>query len=300
MISKDNAFSWRLRCAIQATKKKQREICSEIGISAPTLSQYLAGNRDPSIATVAALAKALQVSTDYLLGLSSVTHPSTDYGDLAEKYDFRDTTFRFFNELRRNFDHNNSAATYVDGIPDEYKQYVNQENWTYLSGVYPIVDAQSFFYDILEHPKMGEIFDHVFYYQIARSYLRILKDRRVAYSENLNDREKWYAACHWDSPDERIRQYEKLDEKDRTLFDLYRLVDERKSYYVEGIPSMYADKAVIYREQIKKSLCQIIDDCCDKFELSHDQYFQQKKDEFIANMKNLAMVYATTFEESHE
>ena len=294
MATTDTSFAWRLRCAIQATNKTQKEICGEIGISAPTLSQYLAGNRDPSMTTIIALARTLQVSTDYLLGLSSVTQPEGGSDHIASKYDFRDSTIRFFEELQSRSEENENILTCAEGIPDEYKQYVRYDQWTHVRYLEPIVDEQSFFFDVLEHPKMREISEYVFYYQMARSYLRLFKDRRDAYTNDLNEQERLYAACMWDTPEGRRRQYGQMPKETQKLLSDGWFTQERENFHIDGIPSVYADKAMIYREQIKQGLCKIIDECCDKFELSHDQHFRQQKQQFIVRMKNNAMIYATT------
>ena len=67
---KDNTLAWRLRKAMHDRGKGVKEICGQVGITTAALSQYVTGTREPSTKVLVALASSLDVSTDYLLGLS--------------------------------------------------------------------------------------------------------------------------------------------------------------------------------------------------------------------------------------
>lgn len=60
----------RLKKAIRQRGITQRELSEKVGISEVSMSRYCAGTRIPTAENLLAIAFALQVSTDYLLGLA--------------------------------------------------------------------------------------------------------------------------------------------------------------------------------------------------------------------------------------
>jgi transcriptional regulator with XRE-family HTH domain len=60
----------RLRAAIEATKQKHREVADAAGVERATLAAILGERQEPKAFKVAALARTLGVSLDYLLGLT--------------------------------------------------------------------------------------------------------------------------------------------------------------------------------------------------------------------------------------
>lgn len=59
-----------LRNEIETCGKSKTQIAKELGISKPTLSQYLSGRILPSLPTFAKLCNILDCSADYILNLS--------------------------------------------------------------------------------------------------------------------------------------------------------------------------------------------------------------------------------------
>ncbi|MEW6727099.1 MAG: helix-turn-helix domain-containing protein [Bacillota bacterium] len=68
-------FQERLRLAMWRRKMKQSELAGKTGISYKTISTYINGHSKPSLGALAGMAKALNVSVDWLLGLSDVMEP---------------------------------------------------------------------------------------------------------------------------------------------------------------------------------------------------------------------------------
>lgn len=56
-----------LRNEIESSGKKKGEIAIRIGISAPTLSQYLSGRAQPTLETLTKLCRVLDISADDIL-----------------------------------------------------------------------------------------------------------------------------------------------------------------------------------------------------------------------------------------
>lgn len=56
----------------------QKELAEHIGVTANTVSYYLSGDRCPDIDKIIEIAKYLNVSTDYLLGITDIKSPDTE------------------------------------------------------------------------------------------------------------------------------------------------------------------------------------------------------------------------------
>jgi transcriptional regulator with XRE-family HTH domain len=70
MESKDD-FGERLTVARDKRQMNQAELAKRAGLQAAAIGHFERGRRKPSFANVRALAKALNVSSDYLLGRTS-------------------------------------------------------------------------------------------------------------------------------------------------------------------------------------------------------------------------------------
>ena len=68
----------RLNSALAKKGIKQKELAQQIGVTDNTISYFCSGSRTPNIETLISIARALNVSSDYLLGLSEVITPSAD------------------------------------------------------------------------------------------------------------------------------------------------------------------------------------------------------------------------------
>ena len=60
----------RLRAAIKNSGIKQKDIARHIGVSAQTVSKYMKADIFPALDTFAKLCALLDVSSDYILGIS--------------------------------------------------------------------------------------------------------------------------------------------------------------------------------------------------------------------------------------
>lgn len=62
----------RLREVISASNLQQKDIATAIGVSAQTVSKYMTQNVFPALDTLAKLCILLDVSADYLLGITDM------------------------------------------------------------------------------------------------------------------------------------------------------------------------------------------------------------------------------------
>lgn len=65
-------FQKRIVEALNQTKMTQKEIAEKLGIHPSCLTQYKKGESEPTLTTLFELCKVLDVSSDYLLGLSDI------------------------------------------------------------------------------------------------------------------------------------------------------------------------------------------------------------------------------------
>ena len=68
MESNENDFGGRLTAAREKREMNQAELAKRAGLQAAAIGHFERGRRKPSVANVRALAKARNVSSDYLLG----------------------------------------------------------------------------------------------------------------------------------------------------------------------------------------------------------------------------------------
>lgn len=66
---KENQISENLKKEVELCGKTKTEIAKELGISKPTLSQYISGKIYPSLPTFAKLCQIIDCSSDDILGL---------------------------------------------------------------------------------------------------------------------------------------------------------------------------------------------------------------------------------------
>lgn len=69
MNFKAEQITKNLKKEIELSGKTKSEIAKELGISKPTLSQYLSGKIFPSLTTFARLCEIIDCSADEILGL---------------------------------------------------------------------------------------------------------------------------------------------------------------------------------------------------------------------------------------
>ena len=63
----DQTITNNLRREIESSRKKKSDIAKAVGISAPTLSQYLSGRAQPTLATLTRLCRVLDITADDIL-----------------------------------------------------------------------------------------------------------------------------------------------------------------------------------------------------------------------------------------
>ena len=75
-------IGYRINAALASENKKQKELAKELGVTDNTISYFCSGKRTPNISQIVKIAKYLNVSADYLLGIEDgTTHDTTELMD---------------------------------------------------------------------------------------------------------------------------------------------------------------------------------------------------------------------------
>lgn len=69
---KDQAFKTRLKEELENSKLTVKQLAEKIGVSPEMVTQYYTTKKLPKLDTFVRICKALNVSADYLLGLSDI------------------------------------------------------------------------------------------------------------------------------------------------------------------------------------------------------------------------------------
>ena len=75
----------RISRARRYSNMNQKELCEKADINEATLSRYENGLREPKAATLLKLAEVLEVSTDYLLGITDIRNYKKLNEDVGKK-----------------------------------------------------------------------------------------------------------------------------------------------------------------------------------------------------------------------
>lgn len=68
----EDSFGQRLKATLNSRHMMQKELAEKIGVNEMAISRYVHGGRIISVPILVEICKALNVSADYLLGLSEV------------------------------------------------------------------------------------------------------------------------------------------------------------------------------------------------------------------------------------
>ena len=68
----EDSFGRRLKAVLNSRHMMQKELAEKIGVNEMAISRYVHGGRMVSVSILIDICKVLNVSADYLLGLSEV------------------------------------------------------------------------------------------------------------------------------------------------------------------------------------------------------------------------------------
>jgi len=105
----ENIIGQRINTALAARDIKQKELAKQIGVKDNVVSYWCSGTRIPNTTQIVQIAKVLNVSTDYLFGLSDVATNDKDIKDVCEytglNEDSVKTLHYFSNKIKGNYNY---------------------------------------------------------------------------------------------------------------------------------------------------------------------------------------------------
>lgn len=118
-----NTFPKRLRKLLDELRITQKDLAENVGVSRQVISSYCLGTTSPNIDTLCSIAKYLEVSSDYLLGLSDT--PATDIDDKAitEKTGLSYDAVNNLNNVKEYTD------SEIDGLADDSRKILKILNF---------------------------------------------------------------------------------------------------------------------------------------------------------------------------
>lgn len=79
-------FPIRLRQARKRKKLTQRQVAEKLGVSAPTVTRWERGHVEPDTEAIKKLSEILDVSVDYLMGVSDIPEKPNENKDIDLEY----------------------------------------------------------------------------------------------------------------------------------------------------------------------------------------------------------------------
>lgn len=132
----ENIIGQRINTALAARDIKQKELAKQIGVKDNVVSYWCSGTRIPNTMQIVQIAKILNVSADYLLGLSDVATNNADLKAVCHYTGLDETSVLSLNDIRiiwshyeKVFDFINSVIKYLDDnqtLVAEYCFYYNE------------------------------------------------------------------------------------------------------------------------------------------------------------------------------
>ena len=89
----------RLNTALAAANMKQKELAKLLGVTDNTISYFCSGKRIPNIEQLIQISKFLNVSTDFLLGLSDVKSTDADIKSVCDFTRLNENSLTYLTEM---------------------------------------------------------------------------------------------------------------------------------------------------------------------------------------------------------
>lgn len=118
------AFATRLNDLIDQQVLRQSDLSKMTGIATGTISGYRNGDKEPTITNLRKIAQALDVSADYLIGLSNVRSPDIDTQAICKKIGCSEKVVNSLKILYKEFDLPDSG--FLIELLNDFFAY---ENW---------------------------------------------------------------------------------------------------------------------------------------------------------------------------
>lgn len=104
---KKNILGYRIKNMLEAQNKSQLDLCREIDMRPTTLNSIITGDREnPRIDTIVSIAKGLNTSLDYLLGITDEPSTNIELQSVSKEYGLTSKSLNNIKETTRDIEGN--------------------------------------------------------------------------------------------------------------------------------------------------------------------------------------------------
>ncbi len=104
---KNNVLGYRIKTMLQEQNKSQLDLCREIDMRPTTLNSIITGDREnPRIETIVSIARGLNTSLDYLLGITDEPSTNINLQSVSKKYGLTSKSLNNIKETTRDIEGN--------------------------------------------------------------------------------------------------------------------------------------------------------------------------------------------------
>ena len=118
----ENIIGQRINTALAARDIKQKELAKQIGVKDNVVSYWCSGTRLPNTTQIVQIAKILNVSSDYLLGLSGVATNDTDLKAVCSYTGLSENIIKFLSENK------DPSYSEYSGVIEFLECFINEIN----------------------------------------------------------------------------------------------------------------------------------------------------------------------------
>lgn len=153
----DNNYSetigQRINTALALSNIKQKELAKELGVKDNVISYWCNGNRTPNTEQIIKISKLLNVSTDYLLGLSDAATSDKDLQSVCDYVGLRISTIKKLHYLNEHnilqCDKENFKYYYEDLSDSEFEDV--EKDKLNINKTYQDIRLSEFFDDVIDY-----------------------------------------------------------------------------------------------------------------------------------------------------
>lgn len=146
-MDKYNTLGNRIKSRRQALNLSQSELSRQLNCTQAALSQYENGNREPGLNDLANIARCLNTTTDYLLGLTDIASTEGEVKIIGDYLGLTEKSIRKLHNMFAEYE----AQTHEASILEEAKM---------LSGLEPGEEGYDVDYDFARNSAFLDLSDH--------------------------------------------------------------------------------------------------------------------------------------------
>ena len=114
-------ISSRIKSALAMNNTLQRELAKQLNVQENIVSYWCKGNRTPNASQIIQIANYLNVSTDYLLGITRTATTDKDMRFICDYTGLDEKTVKILNSSKKNNKYINSVMLYIKQLKNIWR-----------------------------------------------------------------------------------------------------------------------------------------------------------------------------------